>query len=184
MKCPRLLLLILVVLMPAGMQSCGGGGGGSPAATAPTGAAQVSLTDAPGDYDNVFITVKSLSFHTSDAAGPRADGWHRYSLPAPVQIDLLGLANGNMKMIWDDIRLPVGTYRQIRIELAPTFDPVSLAGPANSEGTYIPYISPTSNRGSSSSVPLPSLRTACSGSPSTSTRGRILWNSARARTMF
>ncbi len=52
-------LLVSLIMLLNGCSGGGGSGGGT--ATAPAGAVQVSLTDAPGfDYDHVWITVKDI----------------------------------------------------------------------------------------------------------------------------
>jgi uncharacterized protein DUF4382 len=123
------LFLGLSVLLTA----CGGGSSSSTGG-APQGAVNLSLADAPGDFDHVYITVKNVWFHTSDAADPRAADWLKYPLAAPVTVDLLTLSNGNMQAIWNNIPLPVGIYKQIRILLEPTFP--TIATPAPSGHTY------------------------------------------------
>ena len=95
---------------------------GSTSNTAGTeGTVNVKITDAAAyGYDNVWITVKSLWFHTDDAAGPGDSGWLKYDV-TPYTVDLLTLSNGNLSTaIWDNIKLPVGTYKQIRLLLAGT----------------------------------------------------------------
>ena len=119
-------LFILILTL----QACGGGGGGS--AETGTGGVNLSLTDAPGDFDNVFITVSAVRFHKSDVADPRAGDWLRYDLASPVTVDLLSLANGNMQSLWNNIQLPIGTYKQIRLHLVPTFN----SGPPNGHTFY------------------------------------------------
>jgi len=86
----RFLEVFMLILSLLTLFACGGGGGGAPA----TGGATVSLTDAPGDYDHVYVTVRDIWFHSSDAAGPDDGGWRRYPLAAPVTVDLLTLSNG------------------------------------------------------------------------------------------
>ncbi|HSA77675.1 MAG TPA: DUF4382 domain-containing protein, partial [Nitrospirota bacterium] len=83
------LVLILAIFI---LHACGGGGGGG-SATA-TGVATVSLTDAPGDYEHVYITVQNIWFHTSNTAGPDDSGWQRYPLFTPVTVDVIALSNG------------------------------------------------------------------------------------------
>jgi hypothetical protein len=115
------LLWIIAVLVIITLPACGGGGG----ATA-TGVATVSLTDAPGDFDHVWITVKDIWFHTSNAAGPGDAGWFKFPLATPVTVDLLTLSNGTVgNPIWGNITLPVGNYQQIRLILAGTEDPLT-----------------------------------------------------------
>ena len=110
---------LLVVSAVFILHACGGGGGGGATAT---GVATVSLTDAPGDFDHVYITVKDIWFHTSDTAGPNDAGWRKYPLPTPVTVDLIALNNGAVSPIWNSIVLPVANYQQIRILLAATED--------------------------------------------------------------
>jgi len=133
MKSRKYYSLILITLFVLALQACGGGGGGGVVAV-PTGAATVSVTDAPGDFDHVYITVKDVWFHESDVADPRAGDWLKYPLTTPVTIDLLSLSNGNMQAIWSNIQLPIGTYRQIRVFLEPTYDSALPAG------TYHNYV--------------------------------------------
>jgi hypothetical protein len=88
------------------------------------------FTDAPGDYDHVWITVNDVWFHTSDASGPNEAGWLKYPLASPKTIDLMTLAHGNMQSIWDNIALPVGDYQQIRLVLADTDDALTASAAA------------------------------------------------------
>jgi hypothetical protein len=123
-----LFLGLSVFLAACGGGSSSGGGGSQQAAV------NLSLVDAPGDFDHVYITVKDVWFNTSDIADPRAANWLKYPLTTPVTVDLLALANGNMQPIWNNIQLPVGIYKQIRILLEPTYP--SLTNPAPSGHTY------------------------------------------------
>ncbi len=111
-------MLFMVALAVIALQGCGGTGNSSGS----TGIAQVSLTDAPAaEFSNVWITVKDIWFHTSNAAGPNDPGWLKYPLSAPVTLDVLALSNGNMHSLWHNIHLPIGNYQQIRLLLVPTF---------------------------------------------------------------
>ncbi len=116
MKYRRYLSLFVVILAVFALQACGSGG-----SAAPAGTAVVSLTDAPGDFDHVYITVKDIWLHTSDIADTSASGWLKYPLATPATVDLTTLSNGNIQSVWNNIQLPVGTYRQIRLFLVPTF---------------------------------------------------------------
>jgi hypothetical protein len=121
------LVIVLAVFI---LHACGGGGGGSSSTTA-TGVSTVSLTDAPGDFDHVYITVKDIWFHTSDTAGPDDTGWRKYPLAAPVTVDLIALSNGVIgSPIWGNITLPVGSYQQIRLVLAGTEDNLATSASA------------------------------------------------------
>jgi len=140
MKCPRILTLFMIVLVVIALQACGGGSGSS---STPIGVAQVSLIDAPAaEFSNVWITVKDIRFHTSNAAGPNDAGWLKYPLSSPVTLDLLDLSNGKMSSLWNNIQLPVGTYQQIRLFLEPT-NPTS-NNPAPAGHTYFNEVITTS----------------------------------------
>jgi len=121
----------LTALLAFVLAACGGGTGSE---TSATGNVSVSLTDAPESeisFDNVFITVTAVWFHTSDAAGPGDGGWLRYPLSAPKTVDLAHLTNGAVSQVLNKT-LPVGHYQQIRILLAPTGDDTYLS-PYNNE---------------------------------------------------
>ena len=111
-----LIFASLVVLLQACSGSSSNNGGGTA-----TGTTSVSLIDAPGDFDHVYITVKSLWFHTDPNVGPMDSAWVKRSLSTPQMIDLLDFSNGAMSELWSNIHLPIGTYQQIRVELEPTY---------------------------------------------------------------
>ena len=119
---PGIILLSLSLLL----SSCGGGGGGGGAqssASTQNGIVSLAITDAPGlDFDHVWITVKEVWFHTSDAAGPDESGWLKYPLASPMTVDLVALTNGNLTNISSGFTLPAGNYQQIRLFLASTDD--------------------------------------------------------------
>jgi len=136
------LVIVLAVFI---LHACGGGG-----ATA-TGIATVSLTDAPGDFDHVYITVKDIWFHTSDTAGPDDGGWRRTLLAAPVTVDLIALSNGVIgSPIWGNITLPVGNYQQIRLVLAGTEDALT----ASAFGSGLTYNNELKVSGDTTHYPL------------------------------
>jgi hypothetical protein len=95
----------------------------------------VSLTDGPGEYDHVYITVTNIWFHRDAGAGPAAGGWFRFPLSEPVTVDLLTLSNGVVgSPVWKDLDLPSGTYHQIRIVLEGTED--TLTDSASAENLH------------------------------------------------
>jgi len=117
------LFAICVVGLAAFLPACSGGGSSSstPGTTA-QGAANLSLTDAPGDFDHVWVTVNAVWFHTDPDAGPNDAAWLKYPLPSPVTLDLIALSNGALSdNFWSGIKLPVGVYRQIRLFLVSTY---------------------------------------------------------------
>ncbi len=146
-------LVVLVAMVVVMMQGCSskssssdatGGNTTTPGGSGTTGSAgtmAVALTDAPGDFDHVWITIKDLWIHSSDAADPRpgVSGWHKYPLAAPKTIDLMALTNGNAQSIWDGISLPVGTYQQIRLVLVDTDDPLEISATTANSGATLAF---------------------------------------------
>jgi len=108
----------LLIGLLASLAACGGGGGSSGGSSGATqGVANVSLTDAPGDFIHVYVTVAAVWFHTSSTAGPDDAGWLKFSLNAPITVDLLSLENGTLLQAFGNLSLPNGTYQQIRVLL-------------------------------------------------------------------
>lgn len=95
--------------------ACGGGSSGSSAMS--QGSANVSIMDAPGDYNHVYVTIAAVWFHTSNLAGPDDAGWLKFPLSAPITVDLLSLENGTMLQAFGGLTLPAGDYQQIRVFL-------------------------------------------------------------------
>lgn len=87
----------------------------------PTGKATIKLTDETNlDYDHVWITVTEAWFHKLDIDDPADTGWIKFPLATPRTIDLSELTAGATQDVWEGLVLPTGTYRQIRVFLAPT----------------------------------------------------------------
>jgi Domain of unknown function (DUF4382) len=91
------------------------GGGSSSGSGSSQGTANVSIMDAPGDYNHVYVTIAAVWFHTSNLAGPDDAGWLKYPLTAPITVDLLSLENGTMLQAFGGLTLPAGNYQQIRV---------------------------------------------------------------------
>ena len=97
----KTMLWVVAALSVSILLSACGGSGGQPAsasAAAATGTVALDVTDAPGlEYNNAWITVTGVWFHTSaDAGTGDLTGWRRFDLPAPVTLDLAQLSNGVM----------------------------------------------------------------------------------------
>lgn len=108
-------------------------GCGSSSTPTADGTVSVAVTDAPSaDFDNVWVTVSAIRFHTSDAAGPDEAGWLTYQLPAPVTVNLATLSNGALSTVFGGITLPAGDYQQIRLVLAGAFDTLTASAAGNS----------------------------------------------------
>jgi hypothetical protein len=108
----RLIKLLIsscaILLLAISLISCGGSG--SPAAT---GTLSIGLTDAPGDYLNVFVTIAEVHVHHE------TQGWETLTSPElklPQTVDLLDLVNG----VTADLgiaELAAGHYNQMRLIL-------------------------------------------------------------------
>ena len=78
-----------------------------------------SLTDAPGDYESVFVTITGVRVNQDADEGNAGSGFVELSLDNPLKVDLLELQNGNFTSL-GDLSVPTGTYRQLRLVLAET----------------------------------------------------------------
>ncbi|MDA8086944.1 MAG: DUF4382 domain-containing protein [Nitrospiraceae bacterium] len=128
----RYLVVILAVFLLFSVSACGGGGSSAPSSLAggSNGLASISLTDGPGDFSHVYITLQAVWFHTSSDAGTNTAGWLKFPLSSPVTIDLMHLANGNIEKVWSNLSLPAGHYQQIRFFAVPTEDPIAQSAQA------------------------------------------------------
>lgn len=109
-----------------------GGCGSSSSTATPTGTVSVAVTDAPSaDFDKVWVTLRAVRFHTTDAAGPDDAGWLTYTLPAPVTVNLADLGNGALNTVFSNVSLPVGNYQQIRLVLADALGPLTTSASNN-----------------------------------------------------
>src|SRR3990172_8337938 len=108
MKTIKILKLALAALLLGTLAACGGGGG--------EGTLRLSLTDAPGDFDAVYVTVEKVRVHQSDTASDTDGGWWDIALTEPLKINLLDLQNGVLAEL-GQARLPAGNYTQLRLVL-------------------------------------------------------------------
>jgi hypothetical protein len=135
---------IALALAALALSGCGGGTSSSPATT-PVSNAQikVDVTDAPSsDYSHVYVTVTAVGFHLTDTAGFAdyssgiRNGWQVTTLAAPKTVDLAALANGQTLAdvtgtpLFAGITLTPGTYKQIRLFLSSTEDPLTASATA------------------------------------------------------
>ena len=141
MKHTNTLLAVLfsLLLLPF-IVGCGGGGGSSATATsATTGTLALKLTDAPGDFQAVYVTIKEVQVHMStsdeeesenhttgndnvadDQESSDSNGWETVVTPNTTY-DLLELQNG-VEAVLGEENLTVGHYTQMRLILADTPD--------------------------------------------------------------
>ncbi len=123
-----LTMLCAALAVAIWLVACGGGttitGGFNP----PTGTISVSISDPPscrfpaGNFQSVFVTVRSVMVHVSGTAGDSAAGWVEVApnlASAPIQLDLLAIPQGGciLSMLGSNISLPAGDYQQIRLIL-------------------------------------------------------------------
>lgn len=80
-----------------------------------TGTLSVRLTDAPADYDEVWIDVTGIEIHLS---GDESDGngWQSLPLATSGKLNLLDLNNGKDTLLVE-VSLDVGTISQMRMAL-------------------------------------------------------------------
>ncbi len=79
------------------------------------GTLQVFLTDAPGNYDEVWVDIQEVRVHRQADAEEEDSGWRTIN-DQPVRVDLLELTNGNYEIL-GEAELEAGTYSQIRLIL-------------------------------------------------------------------
>jgi hypothetical protein len=121
----RLIYVCAVLLMLIPLVSCSGGGGGaSGTAGGTTGTLSIGLTDAPGDYQNVWVTIKEIRVHQAvGEVGDEDPGWITVLTFSPGKtIDLTTLEDGNVTDL-GVAELDAGQYNQMRLIL--TEDPVA-----------------------------------------------------------
>ena len=108
----RLVYACAVLLMVSPLVSCGGGGGGESVGTG-TGTLSLGLTDAPGDYQHVWVTIKEIQVNKATEEEDDGSGW----LPAftiEETIDLKTLENGEI-FDFGLAELEAGQYNQMRL---------------------------------------------------------------------
>ncbi len=72
----------------------------------------------PPRHSSVLITVEEIWFHESAVAAPSDASWQKFELDKAVTVDLVDLTGGAIARIASELKVPVGTYRQIRVFLA------------------------------------------------------------------
>lgn len=131
MSLPRLVWIgsLAALMVFAGVLiSCSGSG--SVVTTGGMATIQVSLTDPPsckfpnGDFQHIYVTIRSVQAHTSASAGDNTPGWQELAPQLnsqPMQIDLFAAGPNAclLTMLGSSTALPAGTYQQIRLLLVP-----------------------------------------------------------------
>jgi hypothetical protein len=118
--------LLILALLAAG---CSGGSNSSMAMpqTQTMGTVNVSISDPPscknpnGNFEHVYITVRSVQAHTSASATDNTPGWQELAPQLnsqPMQVDLFSTAQTTCVLAQlGSASLPVGSYQQIRLLL-------------------------------------------------------------------
>ena len=118
---------LVVVALAAVLAGCGGSsftgftGSGM-------GTINVSITDPPsckvpnGDFEHVYVTIRSVQAQTSATADDNTPGWQELAPQLnsqPMQIDLFAAGPNAclLTMLGSNAALPAGTYQQIRLLL-------------------------------------------------------------------
>jgi hypothetical protein len=118
--------MIMIVAFATALISCGGSGSSMP--NGGTGTVHVSITDPPsckfpnGDFQHIYVTIRSVQAHTSATADDNTPGWQELAPQLntqPMQIDLLaeGQTACLLTTLGSNTALPAGTYQQIRLLL-------------------------------------------------------------------
>ena len=137
----KLVLMALSVLF-LGLSGCGSSS--SETTTSDKGSVALYLTDAPGDYKSVFITIKDVSVHfvstedentSSDDNSTEESGWKIIASPN-AKYDLLTLQNGVLAKL-GITELAVGKYTQVRLILS---EEVITDGDGSDDAPYANYV--------------------------------------------
>jgi len=80
-----------------------------------TGTLRVSLTDAPGDFEAVYIDIQEVKVHRSSDA-EEGDGEWIVINDEPVRVDLLDVVYGKLDVL-GETELAAGNYQQLRLVL-------------------------------------------------------------------
>lgn len=129
---------VTVLSAVAFIVSCGGSNSTMP--TPGLATITVSLSDPPscmppnGQFEHVFITVRSVQAHTSASATDSTPGWQELApqlANAPMQIDLFSTPQTTCILAQlGSASLPAGTYQQIRLILVSNTPAAGAATPS------------------------------------------------------
>jgi len=121
----RLVGGVAALLALTTVYGCGGGSSSMPGTA--TGNVVVSISDPPscknpnGNFQHVYITVRSVQAHIDPNASDNSAGWQELApqlSSQPMQIDLFSAAQTNCVLAQlGSASLPVGDYQQIRLLL-------------------------------------------------------------------
>ncbi|HYL00028.1 MAG TPA: DUF4382 domain-containing protein [Steroidobacteraceae bacterium] len=93
----------------------------------------VSATgNSPSLYTHVYVTAQAVWFNSSATAGPDDAGWVKFTPSTPVTVDLVADSGGSFASLATDLKVPPGSYAQLR--LIPVDAAASLSLPAQTLG--------------------------------------------------
>ena len=114
---------------------------------------EVSLTgNTPAQYSHVWMTVQEVWFNSSATAGPEDGGWAKFPLSKPRTVDLVAQNGGNLDSIASSLRIPAGTYSQVR--LIPVDASAALTDSAQNAGALYNFEADYVSNGVTQQVPL------------------------------
>lgn len=103
--------LLLAALLSIGITGCGSGSSGSN-----EGVLEVQLTDAPGDFEAVYVTIDSVAVHSASDLHDSNGSWITVAQPHGTY-DLLTLQDGNTELLGIE-KIPAEKYTQMRLILS------------------------------------------------------------------
>lgn len=87
----------------------------NPSTSSETGTLRVSMTDAPANYDAIYIDIREVLVNKNEDTEEEDNGWEVVN-DEQMTINLLDLTNGKLEVL-GDAELTPGTYHQIRLAL-------------------------------------------------------------------
>lgn len=81
-----------------------------------------ATASVPPRYTSVLVTVEEVWLNKSANAAPGDAGWEKHRLDEARTLDLVRLNGGLLANLVDDMVVPPGRYRQVRVLLAGTHD--------------------------------------------------------------
>lgn len=115
MKNLKLKSLLLATVIAFGFTSCSDDADGPEEGNARL---TVRMTDAPGDYDHVWVDVQDVMIKTEAAVGEEESEWESLPNVETGRYDLLQLTGGVSQLL-ADVEIPAGYLDQIRLVLGP-----------------------------------------------------------------
>lgn len=116
MKNLKLKSLLLAGVMAFGFTSCSDDDENNPEEG--MAGLVVRMTDAPGDYDQVWVDVQDVMIKTEAGVGEDEAQWQSLSNVETGRYDLLQLTGGVSQLL-ADVEIPAGYLDQIRLVLGP-----------------------------------------------------------------